>query len=449
MTTEAAIAAVRFGLGAGPGEIDDISRATPKHWLDKQLSFNAGKTFPGDKLKSSKEDLGAILNLYAARARGNRNQEIMRQVRLLIRDSIVPEITARCLFASRTPAPFHERLTQFWSNHFSISTKSTQLAAIAGAYEREAIRPNILGSFNDLLHAAVLHPAMLLYLDNMQSFGPNSRVGRRSGRGLNENLAREVMELHSLSSTGGYSQADVTEFARALTGWSIGNPRFETERLGETVFFEPIHEPGTRTVMGKKYPDTGRDQALAVLDDLARNPHTAKHIATKLARHFTADTPSPSLVAKLTAAFLDSNGDLPTVYRTLIEAPEPWAPDLQKIKTPNELLTSAARMLDLQAVFAGRPKDVFDSLAQRPFSAPSPQGWPDTADAWLGPDSVMKRVEWANQVAGRAPVVDARAFLDEALGPLVSGETRQTVARAESRSQALVLAMMSPEFQRR
>ncbi|MEL7488559.1 MAG: DUF1800 domain-containing protein, partial [Pseudomonadota bacterium] len=426
----AAIAATRFGLGAAPGEISRIGAVGAETWLTRQITFDPNPAFPDRSLKSSKDHLASLLaRRGAGRARPGDTQrlsaEAQRDIQKEVRQTIIGEITARSRFASETTAPFHERLTLFWSNHFSVTAKNPQTVSTVGAYEREAIRPNIAGSFATLLKAAVLHPAMLIFLDNVMSVGPNSRPGQRRGRGLNENLAREILELHTVSSSSGYDQEDVTEFARALTGWTVGNRRISASSTGETYFFSRIHEPGARQVMGKRYADSGREQALSILDDLARHPATARFVARKLAIHFIADAPPPSLVTRLERAFLESDGDLTAVYGSLITAPESWMRDQQKIKTPQEMLTSASRLLGLDAVFAGDPQGVFSSLAQRPFNAPSPEGWPDQGADWLGPDAVMKRIEWANRVAGRLGGADARRFLDDALGSLASAETRK------------------------
>src|SRR5262249_1887157 len=198
---------------------------------------------------------------------------------------------------------FAARLVWFWSNHFCVS--ADKILSMAGAYEREAIRPHVLGRFADMLTAVESHPAMLVYLDNGVSMGANSVAGINRDKSLNENLAREILELHTLGARTGYSQGDVTRFANVLTGWTwiaFGVPN----RGGEFVFVKRLHEPGEQTVIGKSYPDTGVDQGRAVLADLARHPATARHIARKLARHFVADEPPPSLVDKLTKSFIDS-----------------------------------------------------------------------------------------------------------------------------------------------
>lgn len=449
MTTEGAIAAIRFGLGARPDEIKTASD-NPQEWLRAQLTAESADRFPTD-LASSRDALLAYQAYRRSRRdmADNTDSDASRNYSRDLRELIATETLKRAQFGAQTPAPFHERLTRFWSNHLSVSGRNRRTTVAAGSYEREAIRPDILGSFANLAVGAILHPGMLIYLDNARSTGPNSRRGSRRDRGLNENLAREVLELHTVTPASGYSQEDVTEFAKALTGWTVGARRAEESQKGTTIFEERMHEPGARTVLGKTYRQNGGEQAIAILRDLCNHPQTAANISYKLARHFVSDTPPPALVERLTQAFKDTDGNLMALYAVLIDAPEAWSPSLSKVKTPDELLTSTARLIGVENVFPRRPRDIYESFAQHPFRAPSPEGWPDTADAWLGPDAMLKRIEWANELAERMATTDARMLLLDALGPLASAATLQSVARAESGQQALVLALMSPDFQRR
>jgi uncharacterized protein (DUF1800 family) len=340
---------------------------------------------------------------------------------------------------------FVERLVWFWSNHFCIS--ADKIPAMAGAYEREAIRPHVLGRFGEMLQAVESHPAMLFYLDNVESMGADSIAGINRDKGLNENLARETLELHTLGVRSGYTQADVTSFANVLTGWTWINPD-EPDRGGDFLFNKRLHEPGTQTVLGKSYPDTGMDQGRAVLADLARHPATAQHIAQKLAAHFVADEPPPTLVAKLAKNFKDSDGDLTEVARTLVTADESWTPQRQKLKTPAEWIAGIIRLTGAQDVIPiGSIMNAQAALGAPLWRPPAPNGYADTEAAWI--DGVPRRIDVANQFAGRVRVADPLALLDSALGPLASADTRQTVARAETRNQAVALLVMSPEFLRR
>lgn len=450
MSIEGAIAVTRFGLGARPGEIEVASQA-PKVWLFEQLESPNLKANIFDGLKHSHEmfKMAAAYRRDRQSMTGDDKTAASNTFGRAIRTNFQAESRARARFAAQTDAPFHERLTRFWSNHFSVSARNRSTRLLVGAYEREAIRPHILGSFFGLASEAILHPAMLTFLDNISSIGPQSRVGQRRDRGLNENLAREVLELHTITPAAGYTQADVTEFAKALTGWSIGRNQRAGENLGKTVFNGRAHEPGKRTVLGQTYAGEGKAQAHKILRDMCRRPETAQNIAVKLARHFVSDTPPEELVTQLAESFMTTDGNLTALYKTLIQSPYVWGVEAQKVKTPEELLTSTARAIGIENVFPRRARDSYDSLAQPPFGAPTPEGWPDNAEAWMGPDAIMKRIEWANDVASRMVGLDARQFLQASLGPRASKETLQAVSRAASGHQALVLALMSPDFQRR
>jgi uncharacterized protein (DUF1800 family) len=337
---------------------------------------------------------------------------------------------------------FVERLVWFWSNHFCVNADDT---VMAGAYEREAIRPHVLGRFVELLEAAEGHPAMLLYLTNTLSMGPNSVAGINRTRGLNENLAREILELHTLGVRAGYTQDDVTSFAKVITGWTILPTDTNPDHGGEFLFHQRLHEPGPQTVIGKSYRDTGVEQGRAVLVDLARHPATAKHIAFKLARYFVADDPPPALVARLEQRFNETEGDLYEVSKALATSPEAWSEERVKIKRPSEWMVAylrAARFTgDIRAMNGG-----MNRLGEPLWRPPAPRGFPDENGTWL--DGLSHRLDIANNFAQRnADRLDAAALLDTALGPLVSEETRRAIARAETKPQALTLMLMAPEFQ--
>jgi uncharacterized protein (DUF1800 family) len=331
-----------------------------------------------------------------------------------------------------------------------------------GNHEFNAIRPHITGTFGDMLKAAVLSPAMLLYLDQFQSIGPNSTAGERqrrrarSGRpqrGLNENLAREILELHTLGVDGGYTQDDVTEFARALTGWTIPNlsriSRFAVEKTGGAAFVEIAHEKGTRQIMGKTYKDTGADQAIAILDDLAVHPSTARFIATKMARHFCADDPPLGLVARLERNFLETRGDLGSLARTLVNAPESWANGPGKFRQPIEWFTSVLRFTGARRLDDNRINSALRQLGQVPWGAPSPAGFDDVADSWAGPDALLRRVELAERIARNVPSSAVLTRAQEAFPGTLSDSTRTWLSRAESSAQAMGLFLIAPEMMRR
>ena len=361
------------------------------------------------------------------------------------------EAMARVQRAVYAPVGFVERLVHFWSNHFCVSAaKGGFVRACAGSFEREAIRPHVLGRFADMLTAVESHPAMLFYLDNAQSFGPSSPAGQRNRRGLNENLAREILELHTLGVDGGYTQDDVTELARIITGWTFARRDGRIGEPGTFVFFTMAHEPGAHTVLGKTYPAGGVEQGEAVLADLARNPATARHIATKIARHFVADEPPASLVDRLAKVFRDSDGDLKALSTALIDADEAWSVALAKMRTPEEFLLASMRAIDRVPEDPGAVLGPLYAMGMPLWQPPGPNGWPDTEAAWASPEGMKLRLDVAAAIAGRVKdLINPSELLDAVAGEAASAETRKAVARAESRQQGLGLLLMSPEFQRR
>ncbi len=387
-----------------------------------------------------------------------------------LRDIAQADVRARLATAASTQQPFNERLALFWANHFTVSLAKAGTRGAVGAYEREAIRPHIGGRFIDLLRAAVQHGAMLRYLDNDRSAGPESAVVRRLARrpgpaaprvtGLNENLARELLELHTLGAAGGgsayggwggYTQADVTALAAVLSGWRVPPPDRLAEPGTPSAWFDASwHQPGPKQVLGRSHPE-GPEGLESVLQQLAQHPSTARFIAAKLARHLVADEPPPALVARLADNFQQTGGDLPSLYRSLVLAPEAWAAQPAKLKTPEEFVLSSARLLRWGDALVQRAPDAgIGTLGQRLLAAPSPAGWPDHAAEWLGPDAVWKRVEWATRVADRlGGQVDARALAARSLGPLLTAHTARQIDRAADGRQALALLLLSPDFQRR
>ena len=359
------------------------------------------------------------------------------------------EALVRFRKAAAAETGYVERLVQFWSNHFCVSaTKGGLVRATAGSFEREAIRPHVLGRFADMLQSVVQHPAMLAYLDNAQSFGPTSMAGQRQKRGLNENLAREILELHTLGVGGGYTQADVTSLAQILTGWTFSGAQGRAGEPGEFAFFARAHEPGDRVVLGKRYKAAGIEQGEAALADLARHPSTARHIATKLAQHFVADAPPAALVDRLTAVFKNTDGDLKGLAVALTEDDEAWNATHAKIRSPYEFMIAAMRAT------GHIPEDVRILLGpllvmgMPLWQPPGPNGWPDTAAAWATPKGMKSRLDIAAAIAARAKDgANPRQLIETCLGQTASAETRQAIVRAESRQQGLALLLMSPEFQ--
>jgi len=455
---QSAIAAHRFGLG----EADlAVVGNDPQGWLLAQIG--AADEQQGNGLVDAAEGLrrhDAFLRRFrstdgAATMDGRPAEQSFADH---FRDAVQADLAARLGTAVATQRPFAERLALFWSNHFTVSMAKAAARGLVGAFEREAIRPHIAGHFEQLLAASTRHAAMLRYLDNASSAGPHSRVVARLARrqgdddrapritGLNENLAREILELHTLGVHGGYSQVDVTAFAAVLTGWRA--PRLP--RGNEASFFDAAwHEPGSKMVLGKSYPQ-GPEALGSLLKDLAHHPSTARFIATKLARHFVADEPPAALVNRLARTFAETAGHLPTVYGELVRAPEAWSLQPAKLKTPEEYVISTARLLRGGEAFVARSHGSIVQMGQRIQAAPSPAGWPDRADEWLGPEAVWKRLEWATRVGERwGRQIDIRALARDALGAWLSESTARQIERAADGPQALALLLMAPEFQRR
>jgi uncharacterized protein (DUF1800 family) len=501
----AAIALNRFGLGA---RADDAPPADPKGWLLAQFeqyqprpaawasqpdSVALSTELAQQRMQFSQqarqnpaegEGVNQVGAASSASAAAQTNAQISAQsndqtakqaerkaLRGEILDMYRASVNARVASALTTPAPFVERLVHFWANHFAVSVEKAGVAALAGSFEAEAIRPHVLGRFEDMLVAVERHPAMQVFLDQTRSVGPDSMAALRAAqrnperkRGLNENLAREIMELHTLGVRSGYSQDDVTEFARALTGWSLaanpgnaGNLASPNRRgieqnaaPGSFVFRAALHEPGSRTIMGRSYDEPGEAQALTILHDLARAPATAQHIGVKLARHFVADNPPPGVSERLANAFERSGGDLPTVYRALLDTPQAWSPTAVKFKTPWEWTISSMRGLGWQDLGNLQSAPILTQLGQPVWRPGSPAGYDDIAASWAAPDALVRRVEMAQRFAARVgDRLDARSLGQTLLAGSLGEPTTIAVARAESASTAIALLLVSPDFQRR
>ncbi len=425
----------RFGFGAGPGDLDRV-KADPRGWVDSQLSPHPLPAVLADHQGSAPR----ISEMAAARkAKGEAEEMAKKQARERYR----ADIAIRTRLAATSDTPFQERLVQFWSNHFTVSTQRPIIAPLGLAYENEAIRPHILGTFRDMARAAILHPSMLIYLDNAQSIGPDSTAGQKRDKGLNENLGREALELHLLGVDGGYHQDDVRAMALILTGWTLDEER------GTADFNPRRHQPGEKILLGQRIPESGVSEAAAAIDLLCAHPATAHHVAQKLARHFIADDPPPATVTALAKSFRDSNGDLTHVMRTLVRLDAAWAQPLAKMRSPNDFVIATLRASAVE-VADDRLVNALSLLGQMPFAAPSPAGWPDRAADWTGPDAILRRIDWSLAFGQRVGSrVDARTLLDTALGDLADDGLRQAVARAPSPAEALALALSSPAFQRR
>ncbi len=448
------LAAIRFGAGlraetpppAGP---DALWHSLRDEARDARFPITSWEV----RLKRGRERRA----LQRARRDDDDDPDLRDQLHALNREDTLDNLSdlrhsmARLTYAE---TGFHERLVRFWANHFACERRGGALWAGRSAFIEEALRPHVLGNFSDMLRAAVLHPVMLLYLDQAASVGPHSRVGRRRGRGLNENLARELLELHTLGTAGGYSQDDVTQLARLLTGLAVN--------LEEGFHFQPlIAEPGIIEIFGTRYG--GRPMTLAhitdFLDDLARRPETAEHLARKLAQHFVHDAPEPQLVAHMAARFEQSGGNLPTLYQALLEHPSAWDGGLDKTRAPVEMMAASLRATglsesDLMALRPYEVRQVFMAPLQamgEPFDrVPSPAGYGEEAAYFVTPSGLAARIDWAMALAQRLdPAPDPRGFVEVALGDAASEGLRRAASGAETRAQGVGLILAAPDFNRR
>jgi uncharacterized protein (DUF1800 family) len=441
----------RFGMGARVGEAGRIG--DPRQWLLDQLDAQKGER-PGADVLPNLADIAAALK-RVAEAAADKNQDELKAARKVVRDIASKEARAVLEQRIKSEAPFVERLVAFFSNHFCVSIAGNRqgVVALAGHYEREAIRPHVLGRFSDMVLASARHPAMLLYLDNVQSVGPRSPAAQRQKgrkRDINENYARELLELHTVGVDGGYTQNDVRQLALVLSGWNVSGlgPRNNSDESPGFAFRLALHEPGEKTVMGRRYAEAGVNEGEQVIRDLCRHESTARFVATKLAGHFVADDPPPTAVARLAAVFRDAEGDLKAVARALIGLDEAWSPNHRKYRTPQDWLVAALRALGAEKL----PEGVLQSLNKLRhgmWSPLSPKGYGDTLNDWADPDGLLKRAELARTIArnvkaaGPEPpqLTDCMTLNDDDPLPtlLRDGEV--------PRNERLALALAGPAFQ--
>lgn len=434
MTLDPFTASIRFGYGPKPGEtLPTDARA----WL-------RGQVLRPDPLANG-PGTTAVQGLLALRADALDRKKKLKPDR--VRRIYAAETKAITDHMVDTAMPFRERLVWFWFNHFTVSLTRFFVAALLGDYVRAAIRPHVTGRFEDMVLAVMHHPAMLTYLDNVQSIGPDSPIGRRRHKGLNENLGRECMELHTVTPASGYTQTDVTNFSKILTGWGV-SPPVQLER-GASAFryLAAAHEPGTPELLGHRFPP-GEEGGVAALRFLANHPATYLSLATKLARHFIADDPPREAIERLTRVLADSRGDLKAASLALIDEPGAAEP-LTKLRTPSDYVVAATRALALPPNRRAAMMYAMRELGEPIFAAPLPNGWSDKAADWASGDGMMRRVDWAYDVSARAERHDPLAVAEAVLGPHLSAPTREAVARAGSRREGLTLLLASPEFLRR
>ncbi len=469
---QATLALHRFGLGPRTGSIAaiasdprgallaEIDRSGAGRIIDADLRDSGAASRAVGYFLQAQRDLRAQAKTDAAKGeqpkgvqpKGAQAKNAAKQTPLRPDVGSAPppiyndEAKARFASALGTDIGFVERLVWFWSNHFCVSADKFQVRPIAGAFEREAVRTHVLGRFGDMLLAVESHPAMLFYLDNERSVGPNSPAGRDRRRGLNENLAREILELHTLGVRSVYTQEDVTSFAKVITGWTVAPVRQFPDSGGEFVFDHRMHESGALTVLGKRYIISGVEQGRSVLADLARHPATARHVARKFARHFVGE--NDALIARLEQRFLETDGDLKELAKALIAAPEAWTETRNRLKRPGEWIVGSLRAIGAQIANYNPVMQAHNLLGEPLWRPPAPNGFADDDATWL--DGLSQRIDIANQFVRRmADTAEPLAVFDQTIAPIASEETRRTITRAESRPQALALLLMSPEFQRR
>ncbi|MCU4677144.1 DUF1800 domain-containing protein [Catenovulum sp. 2E275] len=451
------IALNRFGYGALQNQLNTL-QSDPKKWLLNQLkpmqftqvewtSIQAIHTLAEFQLakEADKKNAASQADNNAMQAGELSSDKIRKKINQAAKQTTLASLQQ----IITQPESFQSRLLDFFSNHFSVSANNIITKALAPTLEREAIAPNLVGQFSDLLLAVIMHPAMLVYLNNEKSIGPDSKVGKkRSEKGLNENLAREILELHTLGVNAGYSQQDVRELAMAITGWTVTHPyKDKTEHIG-FIYKDQHHQPGARFILGKSYPQVKLEQGKQILIDLAEHPATAKHISFKLARHFIADEPDPALVSAMSQSWIQSKGNLAFVLTAMIEHPASWQPKLQKLKTPRDFVISACRACNQTGTQKPDSFETLKILGQMPFSAGSPAGFGDTAAFWNGSEALLAKIEWADRFS-RLLKNESLELIKQTLGRQLSANSEKLINQAESKQQAIALFLMSPEFQLR
>ena len=452
MVRRSTIAAIRYGYGLRPGDtpganvnallsgigkVDGAERAFPIAPFETRAALTA-------KRRAARK---------AARDGKSGGRAAKKRVDRELRALMIADIRTILQRALESRTGLRERLAAFWTDHFTVAAIGPVLPALVPDLIENAIRPHVAGNFGDMLVAVSTHPAMLIYLNQVQSVGPSSRAGKRRGRGLNENLAREILELHTLGVGGAYGQYDVRQLAELLTGLSVDKSGF--------VFRKAIVEPGAETVLGKHYggghPSLG--DIRYALHDIARHPDTARHLARKLITHFVGGTPPDDWVEKMAFAYRKSDGDLTALYQALLDDDRAWDMPFRKAKLPFEFVISALRAAGVtgEALNALSPRDIRNDLMEplaamgQPLFRPGgPDGWPEAPESWITPATLAARLRWSGElVDDLLKDSDPREFLDAALGDAASDLLKFAVAGSESRAEGAALVLVSPDFNRR
>ena len=458
MSFDPALAAIRFGTGLSPVMPPPESASAMLARLSAADEAAARWPIPAyDAARPSRLESRDLSRLRRD-ARGTPEEDAAEAAyqagRLAIRTAKSRFLGAVIARQTGTTDGLRERLVAFWADHFTIRARNNDGEHLVTPFVESVVRPHVAGRFADMLRAAILHPETLLYLDQFRSMGPNSAAAARRDRGMNENLARELLELHTVGVDGPYDQADVRELAELLTGLVWNHE--------DGVHFRADHaEPGAETVLGTTYPAVADLSVIeSLLEDLATHPATARHLARKLAVHFVSDTPDDALVTALAARFEETGGDLLAVTGTLLDHPAAWTPDLHKAKPPVAFLASAFRALGVPPdwIVAQDDRALRRILANplagmgQPWEDPTgPDGWPEEAEAWVTPQGLAGRIGWAMRIPRQIldPLPDPRGFVDTALGPLADPLTRFAAEAAESRHEGVGIVLASARFNRR
>ncbi|MGF1764304.1 DUF1800 domain-containing protein [Aliivibrio kagoshimensis] len=451
------IATQRFGFGSMAADGNNIKELGAQHWLEQQLNATPYVHPSINALPSSALILSAMYQLQQQRKKTTESQAkvaLQKKINQFQRSHYSQQVYARNQQSFSTPLSFQERLIQFWSNHFSVSADNRRVRPFVASIENEVIRANWNGDFSTMLRQVSQHPAMLIYLDNNLSIGPESTQGKRTDKGLNENLAREILELHTLGVNGGYTQLDIIQLAKAITGWSV---KVKTEQDAGFTFNKKRHQPGPITLMDTQYRQTDIEQGEACLHDLALHPNTAAHIAKKLAQHF-AGSGHADLEQQLTAAFIASKGQLMPVYTVLIQHPDCWTANPVRFRTPQQWLFSVLRSAN-HYPSNNVVHQALQQLGQEPFMAGSPAGWSDRDSDYNSASALTQRWQLAQRYA-RIVVKESKKqsggstfIVNDLISSLYGNDIDQHLFAALSKTDDLInkltLLWLSPQFQYR